>query len=116
PLFLRRPRGMFPTAAGEAFADRVRRALGFLDRALEEINPRLKLTATTPQLQALVAVREAENFTLAARRLRLAQPTVHRAVSQLAEEAGRPLFERTSYGMIATRPAQALAQAARLAF
>ncbi|MDE3029252.1 MAG: LysR family transcriptional regulator, partial [Paracoccaceae bacterium] len=28
----------------------------------------------------------------------------------------RPLFERTSYGMVATRPAQALAQAARLAF
>jgi DNA-binding transcriptional LysR family regulator len=116
PLFLRRPRGMFATAAGEAFAARVRRALGLLDRALDEINPRLRLTATTAQLQALVAMREAENFTLAARRLGLAQPTVHRAVTQLAEEAGRPLFERTSYGMVATRPAHALAQATRLAF
>ena len=45
-----------------------------------------------------------------------APPTVHRAVTQLVQEAGRPLFERTSYGMIATRPAHALAQAARLAF
>ncbi len=116
PLFLRRPRGMFATAAGEAFAARVRRAFARLDRALDEINPRLRLTATAAQLEALIAVREAENFTLAARRLGLAQPTVHRAVTQLAGEAGRPLFERTSYGMIATRPAHALAQAARLAF
>ena len=116
PLFLRRPRGMFATAAGEAFAARVRRALARLDRALDEINPRLRLTATAAQLEALIAVREAENFTLAARRLGLAQPTVHRAVTQLSGEAGRPLFERTSYGMIATRPAHALAQAARLAF
>lgn len=116
PLFLRRPRGMFATAAGEAFAARVRRAFARLDRALDEINPRLRLTATAAQLEALIAVREAENFTLAARRLGLAQPTVHRAVTKLAGEAGRPLFERTSYGMIATRPAHALAQAARLAF
>lgn len=116
PLFLRRPRGMFTTAAGETLAIRVRRAFARLDRALDEISPRLRLTATTAQLQALIAMREAENFTLAARRLGLAQPTVHRAVTQLAAEAGRPLFERSSYGMIATRPANALAQAARLAF
>jgi DNA-binding transcriptional LysR family regulator len=74
------------------------------------------LTATAAQLQALIATREAESFTLAARRMGLAQPTVHRAVSQLEQEAGRPLFERMAHGMIATRPAQALAQAARLAF
>lgn len=116
PLFLRRPRGMFATAAGEALATRVRRAFAHLDRVLDEINPRLRLTATTAQFLALIAMREAENFTLAARRLGLAQPTVHRALTQLAQEAGRPLFERTSYGMIATRTAHALAQAARLAF
>jgi DNA-binding transcriptional LysR family regulator len=61
-------------------------------------------------------MRETENFTLAARRMGLAQPTVHRAVTQLEQEAARPLFERTSYGMVATRPAQALALAAQLAF
>lgn len=116
PLFLRRPRGMFTTAAGEALAARTTRAFAGLDRALDDLNPRLRRTASAAQLQALIALREAENFTLAARRLGLAQPTVHRAVTQLVQEAGRPLFERTSYGMIATRPAQALAQAARLAF
>ena len=116
PLFLRRPRGMFMTAAGQALAGRVTRAFAYLDRALGDLNPRLRLTATAAQLQALIAMREAENFTRAARRRGRAQPTVHRAVTQLVQEAGRPLFERTSYGMIATRPAHALAQAARLAF
>ena len=115
-LFRRTPQGVFLTPAGAAFAERVRRAFALLDPALGELAPRLRLTATAAQLQALIAMREAENFTLAARRLGLAQPTVHRAISQLEREAARPLFERTSYGMVATRPAQALAQAARLAF
>ena len=116
PLFLRRPRGMFMTAAGQALAGRVTRAFAYLDRALGDLNPRLRLTATAAQLQALIAMREAENFTLAARRLGRGPPTVESAGTQLVQEAGRPLFERTSYGMIATRPAHALAQAARLAF
>lgn len=116
PLFRRGPQGTFLTPAGETLAERVRRAFALLDPALSDLAPRLRLTATAAQLQALIAMREAENFTLAARRLGLAQPTVHRAITQLEQEAARPLFERTSYGMVATRPAQALAQAARLAF
>lgn len=115
-LFSRTAQGLFVNSQGEVLAKRVRRAFGYLDPALSELSPRLRLTATTAQLQALIAVREMENFTLAARRLGLAQPTVHRAVTQLEQEAGRPLFERTSYGIVATRRAQALAQAARLAF
>jgi DNA-binding transcriptional LysR family regulator len=116
PLLRRTPQAIFPTAAGRALADRILRAFALLDPALAEVSPRLRLTATAAQLQALIATREAENFTLAARRMGLAQPTVHRAVTQLELEAGRPLFERTPHGMIATRPAQALALAARLAF
>lgn len=116
PLFRRTPQGVFPTAPGEALASRIRRAFALLDPALCDLAPRLVLTATTTQLQALIAMREAENFTLAARRLGLAQPTVHRAITRLEQEAARPFFERTSYGMVATRPVQALAQAARLAF
>jgi DNA-binding transcriptional LysR family regulator len=115
-LFTRTPRGLFAAPAGTVLANRVRRALQLLDTALAGISPRLKVTATTGQLEALIAAHETENFTLAARQLGLAQPTVHRAVTQLEREAGRPLFERTAYGMIATRPAQALSQAARLAF
>lgn len=115
-LFQRTSQGFFPTEAGKVFAERVDRAFGLLDPVLSDVAPRLRVTATAAQLQALVAMCETENFTLAARRLGLAQPTVHRAVTQLEQEAGRALFERTAYGMIATRPAEALAHAAQLAF
>jgi DNA-binding transcriptional LysR family regulator len=115
-LFRRTPRGLFPTEAGAVLGERVRRALGLLDPALDAVAPRLRLTATVSQLEALVAMRETENFTLAARRLGIAQPTVHRAITQLEQEAGRTLFERTARGMLVTKAAQPLAQAARLAF
>lgn len=115
-LFQRTTQGLFLTPAGEALSTRVNRAFAILDPVLTELAPRLRVTATSAQLHALVAMCEAENFTLAARRMGLAQPTVHRAVTQLEQEAGRALFERTAYGMIATRPALALAQAAQLAF
>lgn len=116
PLFIRTSHGLFANSQGEVLARRVRRAFDFLDPALAELSPRLKMVATTSHLEALVAVKETGSFTLAARRLGLAQPTVHRAVTQLEEEATRPLFDRTSYGTIATKPASALADATRLAF
>ncbi len=115
-LFERSRQGFFATERGRVLTGRVRRAFDLLDGALADISPRLRLTATAAQLEALVAVRETENFTLAARRLNLAQPTVHRAVSQLEQEAGHALFERASFGMAASRRARALAQAAVLAF
>lgn len=116
PLFDRTRNGFFCAQRGEVLAHRVRRAFRLLDPALSELSPRLLLTATTAQLTALIAVHEAENFTLAARHLGLAQPTVHRAITQLEEEAGRALFERTSFGLTATRQCQALTLATRLAF
>lgn len=114
-LLKRTPQGLFVSPAGKALYQRIKRALALLDTALADIAPRLIRTATMAQLQALIAVREAENFTLAARYLGLKQPTVHRAISYLEQEAQYPLFERTSYGILASRKAQALAQAARLA-
>ncbi|MBV1703191.1 MAG: LysR family transcriptional regulator [Hyphomicrobiales bacterium] len=115
-LFRRTPKGVFPTPAGDILVERARRAFALLDPALREAGPRLPLTATSAQLAALAAMFEAQNFTLAARRLGLAQPTVHRAIAQLEREAGRPLFERTPFGSVASRAAEALAHAALLAF
>lgn len=116
PLFKRVPQGLFINDLGRVFQRRVDRAFAHLDAATAAVAPRLKLTATSSQLQALIAVRDAENFTLAARRLGIAQPTVHRAVAQLEREVTRPLFERISHGIVATRAGQSLADAARLAF
>lgn len=114
-LLKRTPQGLFASAAGTALYRRIQRALALLDPALADISPRLIRTATMAQLQALIAVREAENFTLAARYLGLKQPTVHRAITYLEQETQHPLFERASHGILATRKAQTLAQAARLA-
>lgn len=115
PLFRHSAQGLFVTEAGDMLARRVARALQRLDGAMMPISARLMRTATTSQLQALVAVRELGNFTLAARKLGIAQPTVHRSIAHLESEAGKPLFERTSIGLRATRACQALADAARLA-
>lgn len=115
-LFIRSSSGMFTTPAGQALVMRLRRAFDRLDPVLADLAPRLSLTVTTAQLDALIAATEAENFSLAARRMGLAQPTVRRAIAQLEKEAGRSLFERTAHGVIPTRSAQALARAARLAF
>lgn len=115
-LFLRTPQGLFLSKAGDVLARRVRRAFDILDIAIADVSNRLRITSTATQLRALIAMREAENFTLAAKRLGIAQPTVHRTISQLELDAGQTLFTRTAHGMIATRQAQDLAQAARLAF
>lgn len=116
PLFRHLSQGLFPTAAGEALAARVARALRRLDAAAAPISARLATTASYAQLEALIALRETGNFTLAARQLGLAQPTVHRAIAYLESEARRPLFDRSAQGIRATRAALQLADAARLAF
>jgi LysR family transcriptional regulator of gallate degradation len=54
-LFARTPHWLFPTAAGEALANRARRAFGLLDPALEDVAPRLRLTATSARLPAVAA-------------------------------------------------------------
>ncbi|MCC5959060.1 MAG: LysR family transcriptional regulator [Rhodobacteraceae bacterium] len=115
-LFQRTRQGFFLTGRGQIFEARIRRAMDKLDAALHDVAPRLAVTATFSQLQALIAMSEAQNFTLAAHNMGLAQPTIHRAVTQVEQAAGRPLFERTSFGMVATRPCRRLAQSARLAF
>ncbi|SFR18555.1 LysR family transcriptional regulator [Poseidonocella sedimentorum] len=113
-LFARTRRGVFPTERGELLCHRLRRALAHLDPGLDAVSPRLKPTLTHAQLQALAAVVEAENFSLAAKRLNLAQPTVHRAVAQVERAAGRELFLRAAHGLVPTPQARTLARALRL--
>lgn len=116
PIFERGRGGLILTSAGQAVALRLRRALALLDPSLTALAPRLTRTATVAQLNALIAVTECESFSAAARRLKIAQPTVHRAISQLEGEVGQPLFDRTSHGVIPIRAVRHLAMAARLAF
>lgn len=116
PLFDRTRQGFFLTKRGGIFAVRIRRGMALLDRALGDVSPRLTVTATVAQLRALTAMVETQSFTRAAQMLGLAQPTVHRAITQFERAAGRALFERTAHGVVPTRACRMIAQAARLAF
>ncbi|MDO5604180.1 MAG: LysR family transcriptional regulator [Paracoccus sp. (in: a-proteobacteria)] len=115
PLFLRRPQGLYLTEAGELLYHRAEQALKKLDAAMADMDRAIRIQATWPQLVALIAVTETENFTMAAHRLGLAQPTVHRSTTMLEKAAGTTFFQRTAHGLISTRAALQLAQAARLA-
>lgn len=125
-LFDRRPEGVFLTDVGRLFHDRVERMLRHLQvgvaeavrvagrrngRALHNLDQML----TGVQLRALIAISEAQNFSLAARAVGISQPSLHRAARDLEHLAGVPLFEKATRGITLTRAAETLALQARLA-
>nr|WP_240989218.1 LysR family transcriptional regulator [Salipiger mangrovisoli] len=114
-LFDRTSRGFVLNERGAVLAARLGRAFAQLDAALGVVSPRLCGLVTSAQLQALIAVHDTGSFTRAARALGRAQPTVHRAVSQLEQEVGGLLFERSAHGLIPSRVCGALVPRARLA-
>jgi len=126
-LFERHADGMYPTAAGKVWHNRIGRCLDYVERGIREA---LKNRAgsrpasaqqilpllTTTQLKALVAVTEARNFTLASRNLGVSQSSLHRAARELEQLLAIPLFEKTSTGISTTKGCQVLARATKLAF
>lgn len=114
-LFERSNAGAFPTERGAILLARVTRALDRLDPALDALSPGLSRMVTHAQLTALIATAESGNVSLAARVLGLAQPTVHRAVTDLEHAARRPLFDRARSGLVPRRACLALCSASRLA-
>lgn len=65
-------------------------------------------------LRALAAVSEAGSITEAARRLRISQPAVTRAIASLEEDLGFPLLERQARGVAFTAKGSALLHHAKL--
>ena len=116
-LFERSGFGVIPTSAGEALIRRSRRATELLAVAEREcqVAP-LSRNATTSQLRALIAVVDTGGYSTAARRLGVAQPTVHRAARQLERLAGRTLFERSAPGVKPSAAATMLARYSNLVF
>ena len=124
-LFTRRSDGMFVTESGDTFAVRVDRAIQIILSGLKDAirlgggkasATHLLQQLTTTQLRALVAVSEAQNFSLAGRNLGVSQSSLHRASRELESLLGVVLFEKTSIGISSSKAANALAKASKLAF
>lgn len=126
-LFERHTDGMYPTAAGKVWYNRIQRCVAYIEQGARDalrgkagrtqvaqagIFPML----TTTQLRALIAVTEAENFSIASRNLGVSQSSLHRAARELEQLLEVRLFEKTSIGISSTKTAIALARAAKLGF
>lgn len=107
-LFERSGFGVTATAAGQRLVHRSRRARRLLGEA------GLHRNVTAAQLRTLAAVVETGGYSTAARRLDVAQPTVHRAAKEVELIAGVELFRRASRGVEPTEAARTLARTAGL--
>lgn len=126
PLFLRESKGMQLTDAGRVCVQRIERATTQLQDGLSELLRRsgraganveqLLARLTNAQLNALTAFTQHGGFTRAARASGIAEPTLHRAARTLERTLAVALFERTSFGVRATRDAEAFSRCVRLAF
>ena len=122
-MFSRSHEGLVPTEIGEIFLRRVDQSIEFLcqmDSVLPKRenakNTQLYRSLTTTQLRALMTVVEQGSYTLAARRLKLAQPTVHRAVQDTESICGYKFFGKSPSGLEPTWQARRLARYIALFF
>jgi LysR family transcriptional regulator, regulator for genes of the gallate degradation pathway len=126
-LFERTSDGMHPTEAGRLYAQRAGRALELIRHGCQEAlkmsaesgrrrQAPIEQTLTATQLNSLIAVADARNFSLAARSVGTSQPALHRAARDLESLMQTRLFEKTSQGIELTRAARILAQQVNLAF
>lgn len=104
-LFERRPDGMVPAPAAHQLAMRIDAALAHVG------NNRV----TMAQLRALVALGEAGSYGGAGALTGLSQPSLHRAIGDLAVVLRRPLVERRGRGLALTDAGRKMLRAFRLA-
>lgn len=125
PLFERAGFGVTETTGGKRLVRRARRAIGLLTQAERDIVSRhpgatvsspLHRHVTASQLRALVAVVDTGGYSMAARQLDLAQPTIHRAAKELESVTGVDLFPRAARGVEPSDTAKHLARYAELVF
>lgn len=104
-FFDRQPGGMAPTDAGRMFSQRIEAALGHIG------SPRV----TMAQMRALIAVADHGSYSAASQATGLAQPSLHRALGDLALALRRVLVERRGKGIALTDQGRRTARAFRLA-
>ncbi len=124
-LFARSGLGVTATPAGELLIRRAKRAIALMVDVERDIRTKYSAgSASSPlyrhltasQLRALVAVAETGGYSTAARRLGVAQPTVHRAAKELEKTVGIDLFQPAARGVEPSEAAIQLARSAQLVF
>ena len=105
PLFERRTDGMVANEAGLLLFPRIETALAHI------VSPRVTMT----QLRALIALADAGSYAAASNATGLAQPSLHRAVSDLSVALKRKLVERRGKGVALTEQGRRTARRFRLA-
>jgi LysR family transcriptional regulator, regulator for genes of the gallate degradation pathway len=125
-LFVVGADGMRPTEIGRVFHDRVARAFALIETGAREALgaearrggdgvARFARLLTVAQLRALAAMQFNRNFSLAARELKLSQPSIHRAARDLERIMGATLFVAARQGVELTPAASIFARHAALA-
>ena len=104
-LFERRTDGMTPLPAAKSLARRI-------EHGLDLIGSR---RVTMAQMRAFLAVADHGSYAAAATQTGLSQPTLHRALGDLALILRRTLVERRGRGIALTEPGKRTARALRLA-
>lgn len=122
-LFQRTHDGLTSTEAGRIFLHRTEAAIKFLSeidsilRSRSPLGPRATFRSMTiSQLRAVTAVVEHGSYTLAARHLKRAQPSVHRAVKDAERACATPLFQKSPGGVDASWQARQIARCVSLFF
>jgi DNA-binding transcriptional LysR family regulator len=105
PLFERTPEGMDPLPAGCTIAARIEAAM------MHIASPRV----TMAQLRALIAFADAGSYAGASEATGLSQPSLHRAINDLAVALRRGLLERRGKGVALTESGRRTVRAFRLA-
>ena len=121
-LFIRTHSGMTATPSGIFFLNRVERAFEYLDEFSRVIfNNKHKQDAfnrsvTSKQLVALIHLVQMKNYTAAANKLNLSQPTLHRSIKDLEQLCKKDLAVRSPVGIEPTWTANLLNRFAKLFF
>lgn len=124
-LLVRGGKRVTATEQGEIFAQRAERSIAYLRGGIraalghagddQKLTDQLLRNITATQIRTLIAIGRHGGFTVAAKSLNLAQPTVHRTAKSLEAACGFDVF-RATYGRIGlTAPGHALVQGAKLA-
>lgn len=122
-LFLRAHSGVSTTEVGELFLSRAERAFEHLNEFAAILfsgdktrRQTFMRAITSRQLQALNHIAELHNYSAAALRLGLSQPTLHRSIKDLEQSCGQALFSRSPSGVEPSWRAKQLRRYASLFF